>query len=227
MEDGGEFICTVWNLWEQVKYKKQKREAYFRSLYNPFWNKRDFIIPFGKKKIKRYYYSFDIDELHKLLKEAGFVIVDSFLSDKKQNICVRAKKVNKKNKIFICKNLVFHKTSIDDVISQINDWICKNNFLDSLKIITTPNPEMMVECRKNKQFCNILQNSDISLPDGNGILWASGLDFLRHKPVFWKYLIGILMLIWFAFSKKTYPGKIKNINIHRQLICRFFILTPL
>jgi len=218
LEDGGEFVFTVWNLWEQAKYEPQKKEAFWRSVYNPFWNKRDFIIPFGKKKVKRYYYSFEITELHNLLKEAGFEIADSFLSDKKQNICIRAKKPNKSknnniNNKFICKNITFHKTTIEKVIENIDFWINKNSNnknSKTIKTIVTPNPEMIMECKKNKKFCNILQNADISLPDGNGILWASGLDFLQHKPLFWKYLIGIFMLIWFAVNKKTYPSKIKN-----------------
>jgi len=213
LEENGEFVFTVWNLWEQKKYEPQKKEAFWRSVYNPFWNKRDFIIPFGKNKVKRYYYSFDITELHSLLEEAGFTIVDSFLSDKKQNICIRAKKIitNKTNKKFICDDLSFDKITLKNVIDTINTYReeCGSNNA-KMKMIVTPNPEMIMECRKNKLFKTILQNADISLADGNGILWASGLDFLQHKPLFWRYSIGIYMLFWFLIHKKSYPSKIKN-----------------
>jgi len=219
LEENGEFVFTVWNLWEQKKYEPQKNEAFWRSLYNPFWNKRDFIIPFGKNKVKRYYYSFKITELHNLLEEAGFTIIDSFLSDKKQNICIRAKKIKKlthtENKRFICNNLYFDKIDLKNIIGKINIFRLENNnnnnnSYSKIKTIVTPNPEMIMECRDNKIFKTILQNADISLADGNGILWASGLDFLQHKPLFWRYSIGIFMLIWFLINKKSYPSKIKN-----------------
>jgi len=69
---------------------------------------------------------------------------------------------------------------------------------------------MIMECKKNKKFKTILQNADISLVDGNGILWASGLDFLQHKPLFWRYSIGVVMLVWFLLHKKSYPSKMKQ-----------------
>ncbi len=218
LENNGEFVLTVWNLWEQEKYEPQKKEAFWRSVYNPFWNKRDFIIPFGQKKIKRYYYSFEITELQNLLEEAGFTIVDSFLSDKKQNICIRAKKINKNNNSeklphFICSNINFHKTTLVEIINKINIFRAEKkgiNKITSLKTIVTPNPEMIMACKKNKAFESILQNADISLADGNGILWASGLDFLQHKTLFWKYSIGLCMLVWFLVHKKSYPSKIKK-----------------
>lgn len=40
--------------------------------------------------------------------------------------------------------------------------------------VVTPNPEMIVEARHNESFRNVLQRSDLSLPDGAGILWAAG-----------------------------------------------------
>jgi len=209
LENNGEFVFTVWNLWDQAKYIPQKKEAFWRSVYNPFWNKRDFIIPFGKQKIKRYYYSFEITELHNLLEETGFEIVDSFLSDKKQNICIRAKKREISQK-FICSDLYFHKTNLQNVIKKINIFRTENTENNTVKTIVTPNPEMIMECKKNKKFKTILQNADISLVDGNGILWASGLDFLQHKPLFWRYSIGVVMLVWFLLHKKSYPSKMKQ-----------------
>lgn len=39
--------------------------------------------------------------------------------------------------------------------------------------IMTPNPEMMVEAKKNPEFLSILQTSDLNVPDGAGLLWAA------------------------------------------------------
>jgi N-acetylglucosaminyldiphosphoundecaprenol N-acetyl-beta-D-mannosaminyltransferase len=39
--------------------------------------------------------------------------------------------------------------------------------------VATPNPEMLLEARKNKNFKEILQQTDLNIPDGTGIIWAA------------------------------------------------------
>lgn len=39
--------------------------------------------------------------------------------------------------------------------------------------IVTPNPEMIVLAQKDKEFKEILNRADLSLPDGMGVVWAS------------------------------------------------------
>jgi len=63
---------------------------------------------------------------------------------------------------------------------------------DELKMIFTPNPEMVINATKNEDLKEALNNSDMNIPDGNGIVWASkkikkplpervaGFDFI-HK----------------------------------------------
>lgn len=63
---------------------------------------------------------------------------------------------------------------------------------DELKMIFTPNPEMVITATKNEELKQALNNSDMNIPDGNGIVWASkkikkplaervaGFDFI-HK----------------------------------------------
>ena len=46
-------------------------------------------------------------------------------------------------------------------------------------MVTTPNPEFLVESNKNPDFKIVLQNADLSIPDGIGILWAA--TFLNLK----------------------------------------------
>lgn len=38
--------------------------------------------------------------------------------------------------------------------------------------IATPNPEMLLECSKNRLFKKVIQNTGLNLPDGNGLIWA-------------------------------------------------------
>ena len=39
--------------------------------------------------------------------------------------------------------------------------------------IATPNPEMLVEAQKNEEFKRVLNNTDLNIPDGVGLLWAA------------------------------------------------------
>lgn len=39
--------------------------------------------------------------------------------------------------------------------------------------VCTPNPEMLLECKKNTDFLNILNSSILNIPDGIGLLWAA------------------------------------------------------
>lgn len=40
-------------------------------------------------------------------------------------------------------------------------------------MIVTPNPEMLVEAKKNGEFIKVLNHASLSVPDGIGILWAA------------------------------------------------------
>jgi N-acetylglucosaminyldiphosphoundecaprenol N-acetyl-beta-D-mannosaminyltransferase len=40
-------------------------------------------------------------------------------------------------------------------------------------MVATPNPEMLLAARKNKAFTKILQNTNLNIADGTGIIWAS------------------------------------------------------
>jgi N-acetylglucosaminyldiphosphoundecaprenol N-acetyl-beta-D-mannosaminyltransferase len=41
------------------------------------------------------------------------------------------------------------------------------------RLITTPNPEMLVEAAKDARFREALQKADLAIPDGNGLLLAA------------------------------------------------------
>lgn len=44
-----------------------------------------------------------------------------------------------------------------------------------LQIVMTPNPEQIILARRDKRFYQSLQTADILLPDGSGLVWASGV----------------------------------------------------
>ncbi len=39
--------------------------------------------------------------------------------------------------------------------------------------VATPNPEMLLKAGKNEAFREVLQKTDLNIPDGTGIIWAS------------------------------------------------------
>ena len=52
----------------------------------------------------------------------------------------------------------------------------KNNLIENKKIfIATPNPEFLLEANKNEKFKNILNSTDLNIPDGIGIVYASSI----------------------------------------------------
>lgn len=47
--------------------------------------------------------------------------------------------------------------------------------------IATPNPEMLLETRKNESFLNLLRQTDLNIPDGFGIMLAAYLSGKKLK----------------------------------------------
>ncbi|MBI5414208.1 WecB/TagA/CpsF family glycosyltransferase [Candidatus Peregrinibacteria bacterium] len=81
----------------------------------------------------------------------------------------------------------------------------------------TPNPEMIVYASKHPAFFRILKDADFSLPDGTGILWASGflpplelqkLSSSRRKKMWKIFLDGVRSLWQFTFDRKNFRGRI-------------------
>ncbi len=55
--------------------------------------------------------------------------------------------------------------AVDRVVSYLNG--------NGKSMIFTPNPEMVMEARKNKEFMEILNSSTMNVPDGIGIVYGS------------------------------------------------------
>jgi ubiquinone/menaquinone biosynthesis C-methylase UbiE len=102
LKSTGFLILTIWNIWQR-KYIKNILKTFilkiigltkldFKDAFIP-WKKRDGTI------ITRYYHAFTIKELRKIVKEAGFKIIDfgyTKRNGKKPNIFLIAQKVNQK-----------------------------------------------------------------------------------------------------------------------------------
>ncbi len=94
LKKDGLLIMTNWNLWEKHNFKK-----YFKCLFDMSCKKtfKDFIVPFknnrGESLGKRFYHSFIISEIEKLMKKTGFKILENKYSDKKKNIITITSKI--------------------------------------------------------------------------------------------------------------------------------------
>lgn len=62
--------------------------------------------------------------------------------------------------------------SMKETLAIINHWI---NHGDKLHQICTVNPEFVINAEKDKAFQDVLENADLNVADGNGLIWASHL----------------------------------------------------
>lgn len=82
-------------------------------------------------------------------------------------------------------NIPLSGTSTSSVLIKIEENL-KN---EAKLVIFTPNPEFLVLASKNPDFKKLLNQSDINIPDGIGLIWAS--QFLKTKPLLTKRVAGI------------------------------------
>jgi N-acetylglucosaminyldiphosphoundecaprenol N-acetyl-beta-D-mannosaminyltransferase len=103
-------------------------------------------------------------------------------------------------------------------------------------LITTPNPEMVLESRKNDELKAVLQASNLSVPDGIGILWAAYyLSLPRKKSFFarmWQLKCSLFkVLIRSKTIRSVLPERVtgsdllfKIVNLSQQEKWRIFLL---
>ncbi len=101
-------------------------------------------------------------------------------------------------------------TEVDKILDVKINRIATKEVLEKIKFfllsdkqhyIVTLNPEMTIETRKNIKFKNIINEADLAIPDGIGILWA--LDFLEKKnKSLGKLLLFISTLLKLLFNSK-------------------------
>jgi N-acetylglucosaminyldiphosphoundecaprenol N-acetyl-beta-D-mannosaminyltransferase len=76
-------------------------------------------------------------------------------------------------------------TELVEVLEKIESTI-KN---EAKLVIFTPNPEFLVLASENSSFKDLLNEADINIPDGVGLLWAS--KFLKTEPLLKSRVAGV------------------------------------
>jgi len=113
--------------------------------------------------------------------------------------------------------------NMDEAVSEIDLFVRSRK----PNIVFTPNPEMIVYANRHKDFKEIINDADLKLPDGVGLLWASnvlknplkervsGIDLiprvaeLAERQKYKVYLLGSKLGVAAGaeeFLKKTYPN---------------------
>ena len=69
-------------------------------------------------------------------------------------------------------DIPFAKISQDEAIDVLESWVREG---DANHVIVTPNPEGVMQARRNPDFAHALKNAELSLADGTGVLLASYL----------------------------------------------------
>lgn len=75
------------------------------------------------------------------------------------------------------------------------------------QVIFTPNPEILLEARKNKRFRDALKAGTLMLPDGHGLLLVSTLKRLKFKLLRALFYLPalFLFLLWKRPFKRVFP----------------------
>lgn len=65
---------------------------------------------------------------------------------------------------------------VSRIVTLVEDWLKTS----AKKYIVTPNPELVVMAQKDAELKNIINNADLSIPDGNGLKIAT--DIVCNSP---------------------------------------------
>ncbi|MCK5413249.1 MAG: WecB/TagA/CpsF family glycosyltransferase [Candidatus Pacebacteria bacterium] len=122
-------------------------------------------------------------------------------------------------------DIKINRITTKEVLEEIKSFLLSEN----QHYIVTLNPEMVIEAQNNTKFKEVINKTDLIIPDGIGILWA--LEFLKEKRLLFSKskniiinnilikslsLISILFNFIYTFLKLLFSSKHrKNILRHR------------
>ncbi len=81
--------------------------------------------------------------------------------------------------------------------------------LENRQVIFTPNPEIILEAKRNKSFRRALKKGSLMLADGHGLLLVSTL--LKVKSKFWRLVLYFPALLLFLIWKRPFKSVIPEI----------------
>lgn len=117
-------------------------------------------------------------------------------------------------------DVTFDALTADEALARIFEMIKHH----SKSYAVTPNPEMLLEARKNALFRDVLNSANLSIPDGIGILWASTLFEItkRNKSklaILLKGFFALLSLVIYPkFCRKIFTSRVTGTDLFLKII---------
>ncbi len=81
--------------------------------------------------------------------------------------------------------------------------------------VVTPNPEILLKAKKDEKYRQILNRADLSVADGTGVLWASGLGSRSG------ILRGIFHAMWDRFDK-ILPERVAGADLMKDFLDKVY-----
>jgi len=81
--------------------------------------------------------------------------------------------------------------------------------LDNIRVIYTPNPEILLQARTDRKYLRVLRKADLLLPDGNGLQFVSTLKRFNSKTL--RFVLYGPSLLLFLFFKRPFRKEIPEI----------------
>lgn len=86
----------------------------------------------------------------------------------------------------------------------------------------TPNPEIVMQARRDEEFRKIVNGADLKLADGVGLLWAAHFLSQRYASVFsawWNWFWSLVLTPLFLSRWKVIPQRITGVDF-MDAVCR-------
>lgn len=99
---------------------------------------------------------------------------------------------------------------IDDIsLKEATETLLQWSQNSDQKYVVTPNPEIILKAQNDEEYLKVLNNADLNIPDGTGILWsAKFLKITENTKYNWikiiKWILSLLLMVIF-------PPYIKNV----------------
>lgn len=114
------------------------------------------------------------------------------------------------------------KTKIDGVmIDGLKLYVGSSLKGEERRSIAKINAEMLLRALRNNEFCDTLENFDLNLADGRGVLWAAKylslpqtkVPFLGHLQAIWQMVYSGASLIFYPrYCEKPITENISGVN---------------
>lgn len=102
----------------------------------------------------------------------------------------------------------FDKTTLEEATNKAISWAQGKE----RRLITTPNPEIVLAAQDNKKFLRTLNQSDLNIADGTGIVWASKFLHCTEKS---GYIMKRIKFFYTLMQVLCCPKKIRTVLPHR------------